>query len=349
MQDLTARERVIEEQQIWLTLLFSQASLAVKALRQSGIPCLMLKGGAGLLAGWLKAENRPIIDIDVLISPARLEEAARILTAKGWSPAFRPYLPCDARRHSHAVSSPEGGLLVDIHWFSLRHARWPGVDDVLWQGAWRAELRGGDVLIPSPEDFLIHTVAHGRRAGSPGSLWKKDVRALLEHPNVCIDWDRLERTVQNYRVAPMVAAGLEEVGAEAPSSVSDEICERLRRLPVRRSDRFFLELIRRFPEEIGFGHAVIVGLDFFRTRPCRVYELPWTFVSYLKDRWELSSPRQVPGRFMEVIRWGLQVELGRLSNRLRQTFGFVERNKPRRHHRPRSKRQQMGKPQIDTD
>ena len=328
---MTARERVIEEQQIWLRLLFSQASLAVKALREAGIPCLMLKGGAGLLAGWLKAEDRPVTDIDVLISPERLEEAARILTAKGWSPAFQPYLPCDARRHSRPMSSPQGGLLVDIHWFSLRHARWQGVDDVLWQGAWRAELCDGDVLIPSPEDFLVHTIAHGRRAGSPGSLWKKDVRALLEHPNVCMDWDRVERTVQNYRVAPMVAAGLEEVGAEAPNCVSEEICERLRRLPIRRSDRFFLQLIRRFPEEIGFGHAVIVGLDFFRTRPCRFSELPWAFVNYLKDRWELTSPRQVPGRFVEVILWGLQVELGRLSNRLGQSLGSVERNKRRSH------------------
>ena len=347
MQDLTARERVIEEQQIWLRLLFSQASLAVKALRESGIPCLMLKGGAGLLAGWLKAENRPIIDIDVLISPERLEEAARILTAKGWSPAFRPYLPCDARRHSHPFSSPEGGLLVDIHWFSLRHARWPGVDDVLWQGAWRAELRWGDVLIPSPEDFLVHTVAHGRRAGSPGSPWKKDVRALLEHPDVRVDWDRVERTARNYRVAPMVAAGLEEVRTEAPNRVSEEICERLRRLPVSRSDRFFLQLIRRFPEEVGLGHAVIVGLDFFRTRPCRFSELPWAFVNYLKDRWELSSPRQVPGRFLEVILWGLQVEMGRLSNRLRQTFCF-ERKAPATSP-AQEQTAAMGKPQMDTD
>ena len=279
-KDMTARERSLSNSKIWLMLMLTQASLAVKALREAGIPCLMLKGGAGLLAGWLKVERRPVTDIDLLIPPERLEEAARILTAKGWSPAFRPYLPCDARRHSHPVSSPEGGLLVDIHWFSLRHARWPGVDDVLWQGAWRAELPDGDVLIPSPEDFLVHTVAHGRRAGSPGSLWRKDVRTLLEHPNLCVDWHRVERTAQNYRIAPMVAAALEEVRAEAPNCVSDEICTRLRRIPAPLSDRLFLQLIRRFPEEIGFGHAVIVGLDFFRTRPCSFSEAPWAFVKY---------------------------------------------------------------------
>jgi hypothetical protein len=248
---MIACERGIGEQQIWVRLLFSQASLAVKTLRRAGISCLMLKGGAGLLAGWLKAENRPIIDIDVLISPDQLEEAVRILAAVGWSPAFRPYLPCDARRHSSPMSSPEGGFLVDLHWFSLRHARWEGVDDVLWKAAWRTQVCDEDVLIPSPEDFLVHTIAHGRRAGSPGSLWKKDVRALLEHTDVHLDLDRVERTVQNYRVAPMIAAGLEEIRAEAPSCVPAEICERLRHLPICRSDRFFLELIRRFPEEIG--------------------------------------------------------------------------------------------------
>ena len=324
---MTARESVIEQKQIWLTIMLSQAASAVRAMGEAGIPCLLLKGGAGLLAGWLKVGDRPVTDIDILIPPERLEEAGRILTAKGWSPAFRPYLPCDARRHSHPVSSPAGGLLIDIHWFALRHARWPGVDDVLWQGAWPAELRDGHVMIPSPEDFLVHTIAHGRRAGSPGSLWQKDVRALLQRPNLCFDWDRVERTVQNYRVAPMVAAGLEEVKEEAPNTVSDEICERLRRLPIRRSDRFFLRLIRRFPEEVGFGHAVIVGLDFFRTRPCRLNDLPRAFVNYLKDRWELASPSQVPGHLVEAILWGLQVELGRLSTRLREMLGF-EKSKP---------------------
>ncbi|MGA7392940.1 MAG: nucleotidyltransferase family protein [Terrimicrobiaceae bacterium] len=336
-QDTAALERVIEQQKIWLMLMLSQASLAVKALREAGIPCLMLKGGAGLLAGWLKVERHPVTDIDILIAPERLEEAARILTAKGWSPAFRPYLPCDARRHSHPVSSPGGGLLVDIHWFSLRHARWPGVDDVLWQGAWRAKLFDGDVLIPSPEDFLVHTVAHGRRAGSPGSLWRKDLRTLLGHPGLSVDWDRVERTVQNYRVAPMVAAALEEVRAEAPDCVSEQICRRFRRLPAPLSDRFFLQLVRRFPEEVGFGHAVIVGLDFFRTRPCSFRELPRAFVKYLKDRWELSSPRQVPVRFVEVILWGLQVELGKFLKRLRGTIGFVRRNTPRQPRRPTRK------------
>jgi hypothetical protein len=27
-----------------------------------------------------------------------------------------------------------------------------------------------------------------------------------------------------------------------------------------------------------------------------------------KDRWELTSPRQIPDRFVEVILWGWQVE-----------------------------------------
>ena len=100
-RSMTARERVIEEQQIWLRLLFSQASLAVKALREAGIPCLMLKGGAGLLAGWLKAEDRPVTDIDVLISPERLGRGGAHSYSKGagarpFDPIF-PVTPGDIR------------------------------------------------------------------------------------------------------------------------------------------------------------------------------------------------------------------------------------------------------------
>ena len=330
------------EHQIWLRLMFAQAALAVKTLREAGVSGLLLKGGAGLLAGWFQAERRPLIDIDLLILPDDLRKAVGVLEANGWSGTFQPYIPCDARRHSRPVSSPVGGILLDIHWFSLRHARWRGVDDVLWQGAGRAQLGDEEILLPSPEDFLVHTIAHGRRAGSPGSVWKQDVRNLLEHPELRLDWDRVAWTVQNYRVAPMVAAGLEEIREVAPHCLPDGICERLNALPTSRSDRVFLHLTHHFSEEIGFAHAAVVALDFTRTRPCPARELPAQFLRYLKDRWELESPWRVPGRFAEVLLWGLQLEVRRFWKHAREALDKGGSGRPSR----RAKRRPRHAPTV---
>ena len=143
---------------------------------------------------------------------------------------------------------------------------------------------------------------------------------LLEHPELRLDWDRVARTVQNYRVAPMVAAGLEEIREAAPHCVPDGICERLNALPTSRSDRVFLHLIHHFSEEIGFAHAAVVALDFTRTRPCRARELPAQFLRYLKDRWELESSWLVPKRFAEVLLWGLQLEVRRFWKHAREAL-----------------------------
>ena len=86
---MTSSEGVIKQQQIWLMLLFSQAALAVKSLSQAGIPCMLLKGGAGLLAGWLKVEDRPITDIDRLDSSG----AAKGRSAHSCHRGLEPGLP----------------------------------------------------------------------------------------------------------------------------------------------------------------------------------------------------------------------------------------------------------------
>ena len=218
---------------------------------------------------WLVGSGRTasLIDIDLLILP---DDLRRPSGPRGERMEWNfPALHSMRRPQTLASGElPVGGILLDIHWFSLRHARWRGVDDVLWQGAGRAQLGDEEILLPSPEDFLVHTIAHGRRAGSPGSLWKQDVRALLEHPELRLDWDRVARTVQNYRVAPMVAAGLEEIRKVAPIAYRTDLraIERASHEPKRPG---FSSPDPPFFRGDGFVHPAVVALDFARTRPCR--------------------------------------------------------------------------------
>ncbi|HET7239465.1 MAG TPA: nucleotidyltransferase family protein [Terrimicrobiaceae bacterium] len=297
------------DERIWQGLQVSQAAQALAVLAKAKVPCLLLKGAAGLAAGWFESGERPLTDVDVLVPPGRLSEAIALLGHDGWSVFRAPSAP-DARRHSQAIRSP-WGFLIDLHWFALRQARWSGADDLLWRGAMRARLGDAPVLIPCAEDFLVHTIAHGLRRASSGARWKEDVQAVLGHPRLPVNWARVIKASENYRVTPLVARALEIVAEELPSKVPRIIREKLHRARLPWSDRLFLQLTTDRLEEAGLVQALVLVLDFLRTRPMHWSGRPNGFIDFLKDRWELRSRAAVPGQLAAVAAWGLQSEVHR--------------------------------------
>jgi len=305
---------MMDDERVWQRLQLSQAAQALAILGRAGVPCMLLKGAAGLAAGWFRPGERRLTDIDVLLPPAQLSEAVALLVEHGWPSVFRTPSAPDARRHSQAMCSP-WGFLLDLHWFALRHARWAGVDDILWQGAAPALLDGVEVLVPSAEDFLVHTIAHGVRRGSSGALWRQDVRTLLAGRAVNLNWARVIKTSANYRVSPLVARALEAVAEELPSKIPKGVCEDLRKLPLRWGDRVFLQLTTDRMDEAGFLQAVVLVLDYLRTRPTPWLDMPCGFIDFLRDRWELRSRASVLGKIGAVAAWGLQSEARRARAR----------------------------------
>ena len=75
----------------------------------------------------------------------------------------------------------------------------------------------------------MHTIAHGLRRASSGARWKEDVQAVLGHPRLPVNWARVIKASENYRVTPLVARALEIVAEELPSKVPRIIREKLHR------------------------------------------------------------------------------------------------------------------------
>lgn len=61
-----------------------EANRVLHALRGLGLPVVLLKGGAYLLAGLPAARGRLSGDLDILVPRARIEDVERAVTAQGW-------------------------------------------------------------------------------------------------------------------------------------------------------------------------------------------------------------------------------------------------------------------------
>lgn len=136
------------------------ASLAATALvgdvagklAHRGIPVMPLKGA--LLQHWLYDDpsDRPLTDVDLLVRPAALHEAAELLEAAGY---------CRTRHSSVGglVMQTPLGLALDLHaqLFDRMRYRMP-TDDLFARGSEDHALYGARVVLPSPLDVYAHLV-----------------------------------------------------------------------------------------------------------------------------------------------------------------------------------------------
>jgi hypothetical protein len=142
---------------------------AVRALREQGIPLIILKGAH--LAEWVYHSwaLRPMYDIDLLVRRNNVTEAASILRMLGYAALGDP-----ARKAEHSLVhhwqplSKPGGSTVELHWDFVRHIGplkqqvdfFPDRGDEVWERARTVDVDGVDALVLSPEDLLAHLCIH---------------------------------------------------------------------------------------------------------------------------------------------------------------------------------------------
>lgn len=158
-----------------------------RALAPLGLPLVLLKGAAYVLAGLPAAEGRLFSDTDILVPRERLAEVELQLQRHGWSfdPDLSAYdqhyyrawtheLPPMTHRHRFTVVDVHHGLLPQ----TARHR--PDAARLL-AAAVPTALEGVQVLAPA--DMVLHAMTHLLRneefSHGLRDLW--DIDALLRH------------------------------------------------------------------------------------------------------------------------------------------------------------------------
>jgi Uncharacterised nucleotidyltransferase len=152
-----------------------------RALLGSGISPILLKGAAYVATGIKAGEGRRVSDIDILVSPADLEQVEKLLFAAGW--AFDTDVNNDYdlhyyRKYMHELPPLRHArrrTIIDVHHSLLpRTSKVKIRSDLILDAA--VPLKGRALKTLTPVDLFIHSAVHSFADGS----FDTPARSLLE-------------------------------------------------------------------------------------------------------------------------------------------------------------------------
>lgn len=294
-------------QMTWLTnqkLLRSLSSL-LRSFRAAGIEVMLLKGVALALLYYRDVGLRSLGDVDLLVHPGDVQQAIDLLAETGWHPTghvprtlTETYL--GARRAIHFGSREIEKL--DLHWHVMMECCRPRGDEAFWTGAIPTEISGTEAVAMNPTDQLLHTCAH-EASWTPVPLprWIADVVAILETPDVRIDWDRLISHTRSLGLVIPVREALDCARSTADVPIPESVLEEFHAAPISRRSRKDYEARCKPP-----GHNPLRRVAQEYRRMCLLSEKPqpylrfWGFPTYVRTLWGLESLWLLP---IHGLRW----------------------------------------------
>lgn len=191
-------------------------------LAKRAITPVALKGS--VLASRLYPDNpnvRTSSDVDVLVAPDALDEAAAAMEGIG----FRRFLDtasADQLEDHHHLSFMKQSELVEVH-FRLTNTFGRGLFDDASVLARTMPLRfeGRDVLVLSPEDEFLYLATHAANHAFMRASWLVDLQQyLLRFPSLDFDVMAVRAAEAGFTTAVTVTLGLLErlLGVELPPS-----------------------------------------------------------------------------------------------------------------------------------
>ena len=157
------------------------------ALQQKGIRALALKGGMLGHCYMARPELRLSNDIDVLVDPARLDEAEAVIAgfgyyryvpAEDWRPAWLVHYRKWAK--DSAFLPHEGGPMIECHWRLFNNWKLLPLDfETLWQNRRIERVHDVDVPMMGDAQQLVYLAVHGAFHAWFRLKWVADFAAVF--------------------------------------------------------------------------------------------------------------------------------------------------------------------------
>jgi Uncharacterised nucleotidyltransferase len=181
----------------------------VIALNAHDIEPMLLKGAARLIDNvYPHLSIRFLGDLDLLIEPGRMEEAAIALKKIGFAP--KPNDPVGPDHHHLPMLHDSYGLGVELH----KSAVLPPFDSILsntwlWTESSQIHLDGMSVRLPNPTQSLVHNIIHDQLLHHNFARETFELRQLLDFALIVhrqeVEWDEVDRRFKEANIGQVLA------------------------------------------------------------------------------------------------------------------------------------------------
>lgn len=151
----------------------------------AGIAWVLLKGIAVAETAYTRPALREMIDIDVMLDPARIAEAEQIIVADGFTRIHPRFALDDAKRanfervHSaYSYFRRSDGAQLDLHWRTSQNAWLVPQIDARWREMLGAPTASGFPTLRT-DVHLAYVLAHGAKHGWVRLKWLSDVERMV--------------------------------------------------------------------------------------------------------------------------------------------------------------------------
>ncbi len=201
------------------------------ALARASIPAIVLKGAALAHLVYPHPTLRPMVDLDLWVSPDQLDTAGTALAAVGFrywtelAPSLPAAAPPDRGPHRSLLSSGVP-VALELHGVvkSLEGIGWARFD-VAWEAAEPASLGGVEARVLCPEHLMMHLCLHLARthAFNLRLLHLMDIAFVVQRWNERWAWPAMMEDWRRHRVTTWMLLGLtlarDLLGAPVPSDL----------------------------------------------------------------------------------------------------------------------------------
>ena len=237
-------------------------------LKESGIPCIVLKGIALAEHIYPGIAMRGMSDIDILVKKMDLYAVDEMLTSQG-------YVARDSSVSS-AINNPEGYLAsleyrkengsllnLHIHWHIVNSsvpatmfAKHVDIERI-WEKAVAVRVADADVYMLCPEHVIIYLCEHALRIGHSFDrlILIADIFYAIKAYEKNIDWDFLVEESRRFNLSRLVYFSLSVVKSYASVNIPEECLKKLMPPDISRGELFF--------QRLQFNNRRIRGSSYF--------------------------------------------------------------------------------------
>ena len=208
----------------------AQSLRVVDLLLAEGCVPMVIKGGARLAMDPSIASVRFMRDLDLLLRPEDLTRGIDVLIRNGYRPR-NGKLPGRIRGSDFDNvyinrKRRDANCGVDIHQGPLRYGSFGNFEKGLFKRARKAEIKKREIIIPSPADQFIITIAHGVVADEERPAdWVIDMICLMNEPD--FNWEVVLKETENRQLYLPMASAIHLLHDELKISVPDYVYKRI--------------------------------------------------------------------------------------------------------------------------